>query len=531
MNKIKSTKGITLISLVITIIILIILAGVAINLSIGNNGIFTRAKQAKGAYKQTAAKEKVEIVLLDARIEKNENPEYNEEFLNNMLEESGIEVNGNVVTLDNYNFTIDRENLKIVTENGESNIKVSKEVQKYLEKNANGKYEAQILVTIESDKELQNVTIEKPDGTTLTLEIDKNEITKEITVEFDEAYKIIIATKEGKTITRTIIEKTEEKIRTTQDLVLFRNKVNSGLTYEGKIIKLANDIDLSTVCGENIDGREISWQTIGNNDEVFKGTFDGNNKTIYNLYIKNSDDSQALFGTSYGVIKNITISEKSSISCYTYSSSIVGFNYGTVSQCINNSTVTSSSNGSSGIAAHNYGIIEECINNGKIICGSQNCGGIVAYNLETVRNCYNTGIIQGNKYVGGISGHDGSVGLKITGKIQNCYSTGTISGSSYVGGVLGCSTSKYYSVLNSCWLLGTGPNYGINGDVYTNTNAIKIDADTLKNYAPTLGVSFISDGKKLDNNGNIVDNLDDFQNIIYINNGYPILKWQVIKNK
>lgn len=50
MNKIKSTKGITLISLVITIIILIILAGVAVNLSLGENGIFRRAKDARDKY-------------------------------------------------------------------------------------------------------------------------------------------------------------------------------------------------------------------------------------------------------------------------------------------------------------------------------------------------------------------------------------------------------------------------------------------------------------------------------------------------
>ena len=37
-------KGITLIALIITIVILIILAGVAINLTVGENGIFSKAK-------------------------------------------------------------------------------------------------------------------------------------------------------------------------------------------------------------------------------------------------------------------------------------------------------------------------------------------------------------------------------------------------------------------------------------------------------------------------------------------------------
>ena len=39
-NKREKVKGITLIALVITIVILIILAGVLISLTIGNNGLF-----------------------------------------------------------------------------------------------------------------------------------------------------------------------------------------------------------------------------------------------------------------------------------------------------------------------------------------------------------------------------------------------------------------------------------------------------------------------------------------------------------
>lgn len=48
--KFKEFDGITLITLVITIIILIILAGVGIHLSIGENGLFTKAKKARENY-------------------------------------------------------------------------------------------------------------------------------------------------------------------------------------------------------------------------------------------------------------------------------------------------------------------------------------------------------------------------------------------------------------------------------------------------------------------------------------------------
>ena len=47
MNKVKSKKGITLVALVVTIVVLLILAGVSINLVLGNNGIIAKAKDAE----------------------------------------------------------------------------------------------------------------------------------------------------------------------------------------------------------------------------------------------------------------------------------------------------------------------------------------------------------------------------------------------------------------------------------------------------------------------------------------------------
>ena len=66
MNKkirIQENNAITLIALVITIVILIILAGVAVNLSLGENGIFNRAKIAREQYKMAEVKEKIEANL------------------------------------------------------------------------------------------------------------------------------------------------------------------------------------------------------------------------------------------------------------------------------------------------------------------------------------------------------------------------------------------------------------------------------------------------------------------------------------
>ena len=57
----KSSKGITLIALVITIIVLLILAGVSIAMLTGDNGILTKAKEAREASEYTGAKELIEI--------------------------------------------------------------------------------------------------------------------------------------------------------------------------------------------------------------------------------------------------------------------------------------------------------------------------------------------------------------------------------------------------------------------------------------------------------------------------------------
>lgn len=53
----KNQKGITLISLVITIIILLILAGVSLNLVLGENGLIRRSQEAKEAYTQSQSEE------------------------------------------------------------------------------------------------------------------------------------------------------------------------------------------------------------------------------------------------------------------------------------------------------------------------------------------------------------------------------------------------------------------------------------------------------------------------------------------
>lgn len=63
MNKIKSTKGITLIALVITIVVLLILSGISISAVLGNNGILIKAKEAKYITKLKEYEERVTLIV------------------------------------------------------------------------------------------------------------------------------------------------------------------------------------------------------------------------------------------------------------------------------------------------------------------------------------------------------------------------------------------------------------------------------------------------------------------------------------
>lgn len=65
-NKEKSeAKGITLIALVITIIVLLILAGISLALVLGKNGIITRAKEAKDKYEESVQNELMDIATIE----------------------------------------------------------------------------------------------------------------------------------------------------------------------------------------------------------------------------------------------------------------------------------------------------------------------------------------------------------------------------------------------------------------------------------------------------------------------------------
>ncbi len=115
----RRERGITLIALVITIIVLIILAGVSIQLLLGENGIITKAKKGKGDYQEASIREKVEIALADYNSDKIVDGEEGEieEALNKLYDNNtfdDIEIEENIGIIDDYEITLGKEKGEVI---------------------------------------------------------------------------------------------------------------------------------------------------------------------------------------------------------------------------------------------------------------------------------------------------------------------------------------------------------------------------------------------------------------------------------
>ena len=122
---VKKQTGITLIALVITIIVLLILAGVSIATLTGNNGILTQANQAKENNNSAAVKEKVEVEALGSMDKSGKfNESTFEENVTKNIKGSTVKKSGSslIVTVDGYDVTVDKETGEVtgvVKSNGE----------------------------------------------------------------------------------------------------------------------------------------------------------------------------------------------------------------------------------------------------------------------------------------------------------------------------------------------------------------------------------------------------------------------------
>ena len=107
-NQKEAQKGITLIALVITIIVLLILAGVSIAMLTGQNGILTQAQNAKTTTENKSAEEKVKLSVMGARAD---DGTLTVEKLRTELANYGGTVEGDTfpvtATVDGKSFTVD----------------------------------------------------------------------------------------------------------------------------------------------------------------------------------------------------------------------------------------------------------------------------------------------------------------------------------------------------------------------------------------------------------------------------------------
>lgn len=240
----------------------------------------------------------------------------------------------------------------------------------------------------------------------------------------------------------------------------FRDQVNSGNNFIcAKISDAVEVIDMSTVChaaDESQNLEELSWKPIGKNDYgyQYRGTFDGNRKTITNLYINASQNNVGLFGyTMEGTIKNLTFEYANVTNTKTYTGILVGYAnnsnlqnikisntcqikggketggiagdfWGNAYNCVNYATVQGKERvgGLLGYCTAKYSSITTCANYGNVTATGTDAGGLVGYFISgTIQDCANYGDVKGTERVAGMAGYVNE------GKIQNVFSYGNVS--------------------------------------------------------------------------------------------------------
>lgn len=492
-GKKQRQDGITLIALVITIIILLILAGIGIAMLTGESGLLNKASKSKEETLKSEALEDVKLKVMEAQAE-NEGKATLADLLE-ILEKAE----------DTYKITLKTETAKVSNEKDVANIE-----------NANA-----LIVT--NEKYGQEV------------EVDKNMQVKLTGVSEGPTEETNFGSGNGTENDPYIIENMTQ-------LKFLATSVNEGLdTYEGKYIKLSNDITLDS---------NIPWTPIGSDTNMFEGVFDGNNKSISGLYMNSNQNYQGFIGINKGIIKNINISSDCIASSIGWRSGILcGENRGTIENCTSRGTldytINTGKHWQGAICGfNNGGIIKNCANYGNIT-GYGNVGGIAGGcgNDGIILNCLNLGNIRAEYTYdsGGICGNSSEQG-KGKAYFFNCYNAGDISCVNYnVGGIIGMSTNETY--LYNCYNIGNisssrkcgiaywesaKPNLtncyclnSISQNSYSDDKANRINEDSLKKSIEILnnGIDEIGATQSTESPW-----IEDQSNI---NRGFPILKFQM----
>ena len=286
------------------------------------------------------------------------------------------------------------------------------------------------------------------------------------------------------------------EITTAAELAWFRDWVNTcevGDSHRDACAKLMADIDMSSLCHPADDSKgvaELSWSPISNTTApifTWRGQFDGNGKTISNLYINATSDYQGLFGYGLsndenikGVIKNLTLANvnvKNTAGC---TGALIGGadNFEITQVVISSGTVEGEISVVGGICgqADTESKFLSCENRAQIKSqtdNSNNIGGICGnVNSSHIEKCANYGNINSQGvYVGGICGS--SIGSS---SITTSANYGDIVGNNSVGGIIGYANNA--SISNSLTTGDVKSGYpagfviGVCGDAITICNTV-----------------------------------------------------------
>ena len=274
-------------------------------------------------------------------------------------------------------------------------------------------------------------------------------------------------------------------ISNSYELAWFRDEVNKGkYTLNAR---LTENINLGghpwTAISKDTDGKFATG---------YKGTFDGNSKTISGLNPANEAipnhkgepvlQSAGLFGCVYtgAVVKNLTVEGELQAGKYAGGITAV-LAGGTIQNCVNRVAITLKEGVTDGYAIggitgylYNYtdksSHIVGCRNEAAIDIGAygRNIGGIVGSGSygAGIENCGNSGAITSKDSTGGIMG-SGSV------PITACYNTGTITAAGDdIGGIAGYTSQEIKNCYNTGAVTGTGAKNGVGGIVGRLSSAV-----------------------------------------------------------
>jgi len=300
------------------------------------------------------------------------------------------------------------------------------------------------------------------------------------------------------------------EISTVAELKAFREAVNSGTSYNGKIVRLTADLDLSD---------EDNWTPIGNlvayPGQSFHGTFDGAGHTIDHLKVDDSTPKYAvagLFGSiAEGSIVNLTLTDVSIKSTH-YAAGIVAYtsNAPSIINChVIGGTITSTpeliegsyDNGDKAGGIMGYcttgTTIKDCSVEGLTVRAYRDLAGICGYAGGSVSDCTVTDVtvIQDNTNAYKTEDQLSTACAVVGGRSANASQANTanttenVSITSAGNGVAQIGSTKYATIEEAVAAWGPGKTLTLLQDV-TTTSTVTVEVNATKstqNWTLDLG--------------------------------------------